>query len=154
MSEEKIASDKRASTLHAFERSLFGICTMSVKFRRLVYTILGGERVFPLARSCEMGATGKLFHAERRSRKQRPLPLKTIAGGGVVAKGWFSLYIRERSCLLLCSLLLKALLQNWHLYLRSGARDAFRDEGVEAAGGGRTATLAPGILMGKPRVEV
>lgn len=56
-------------------------------------------------------------------------------------------YVRDRSCLLRCSLRLKALLQNWHLYLRSGARDAFREEDVEAAGGGRTATLAPGILM-------
>ena len=54
--------------------------------------------------------------------------------------------IRDRSCRLRCSLLLKALWQNWHLYLRSGAREAFREDGVEAAGGGRTATLAPGIL--------
>jgi hypothetical protein len=37
-------------------------------------------------------------------------------------------------------------LQNWHLYLRSGAIEAFREEGVEAAGGGRTATLAPGMV--------
>ena len=54
--------------------------------------------------------------------------------------------VRDRSWRLRCSLLLKALLQNWHLYLRSGANEAFREEAVEAAGGGRTATLAPGIL--------
>jgi hypothetical protein len=29
--------------------------------------------------------------------------------------------LRERSCLLRCSLLLKARLQNWHLYFFSGA---------------------------------
>lgn len=63
-------------------------------------------------------------------------------------------YVRDRSCLLRCSLLLKALLQNWHLYLRSGASDAFRDEVVAAAGGVRTETLAPGIATtgkGRPR---
>lgn len=67
----------------------------------------------------------------------------------VCAENAWAKYVRDRSCLLRCSLLLKARLQNWHLYLRSGASDAFRDEGVEAAGGGRTATLAPGILMTK-----
>lgn len=61
----------------------------------------------------------------------------------------------ERSWRLRCSLLLKALAQNWHLYFLSGcvAPDAFR--GVDAAGAGvvvagavvgATATLAPGIL--------
>lgn len=45
-------------------------------------------------------------------------------------------------------------MQNWHLYLRSGARVAFREDGVEAAGGGRTATLAPGILTAESRVLV
>ena len=30
-------------------------------------------------------------------------------------------HLRERSCLLRCSLLLKARLQNWHLYFFSGA---------------------------------
>lgn len=55
--------------------------------------------------------------------------------------------IRERSCLLRCSLLLNALLQNWHLYFRSGcAAEAFRGTGVDEAEVGRTATLAPGIL--------
>lgn len=70
---------------------------------------------------------------------------------------WFvfqgrNFYVRDRSCRLRCSLRLKALLQNWHLYLRSGARVAFREDGVEAAGGGRTATLAPGILKAESRV--
>lgn len=54
--------------------------------------------------------------------------------------------VRDLSCLLRCSLLLKALLQNWHLYFRSGTREAFREAGVEEAEVGRTATLAPGIL--------
>ncbi|KAJ3482512.1 hypothetical protein NLG97_g7549 [Lecanicillium saksenae] len=36
-------------------------------------------------------------------------------------------------------------IDNWHLYLRSGARAVFRDD-VDAAWGGKTATLAPGIL--------
>lgn len=56
------------------------------------------------------------------------------------------LYVRDLSCRLRCSLLLKALWQNWHLYLRSGAIAAFRDAGAEDAGGGRTETFAPGIV--------
>jgi hypothetical protein len=59
--------------------------------------------------------------------------------------------VRDRSCRLRCSLLLKARLQNWHLYLRSGAMDVFREEDVEAAGGGNTATLAPGIVSAGSR---
>lgn len=55
-------------------------------------------------------------------------------------------HIRDRSCLLRCSLLLKARLQNWHLYFRSGAEEALRGAGVDAAEGGMTATLAAGIL--------
>ena len=54
--------------------------------------------------------------------------------------------IRDRSCLLRCSLLLKARLQNWHLYFLSGASEAFLVAGVDAAEDGMTATLAPGIL--------
>lgn len=56
--------------------------------------------------------------------------------------------IRDRSCRLRCSLLLKARAQYWHLYFLSGcAREAFRGTGVVAASaGGTTATLAPGIL--------
>ena len=70
---------------------------------------------------------------------------------GLLPKGG-NFHIRDRSCRLRCSLRLKALLQNWHLYLRSGARVALREDGVEAAGGGRTATLAPGILVAESRV--
>ena len=69
--------------------------------------------------------------------------------GKVCVQGMIDRDVRDRSCRLRCSLLLKALLQNWHLYLRSGAIEAFREDGVEAAGGGRTATLAPGILTAK-----
>jgi hypothetical protein len=56
--------------------------------------------------------------------------------------------VRDRSCRLRCSLLLKARAQYWHLYFLSGcAREAFRGTGVAAASvGGATATLAPGIL--------
>lgn len=58
-------------------------------------------------------------------------------------------YIRDRSCLLRCSLLLNALLQNWHLYFRSGCATAdFREAGAGVgAAVGRTATFAPGILI-------
>lgn len=54
----------------------------------------------------------------------------------------------DRSCLLRCSLLLNALLQNWHLYFRSGCATAdFREAGAGVgAAVGRTATFAPGIL--------
>lgn len=60
------------------------------------------------------------------------------------------MHIRDRSCLLLCSLLLKAREQYWHLYFLSGASEVFREAGVgdaAAAGSADTAgTLAPGIL--------
>lgn len=55
-------------------------------------------------------------------------------------------HIRDRSWRLRCSLLLNARLQNWHLYFLSGASEAFREAGVDAADDGMTATLAPGIL--------
>ena len=41
--------------------------------------------------------------------------------------------LRDRSCRLRCSLLLKARLQNWHLYFFSGAEPVFRAAGDEAA---------------------
>jgi hypothetical protein len=43
------------------------------------------------------------------------------------------LYLRDRSCLLRCSLLLNALLQNWHLYFFS-AGPIFRPEAGVAVG--------------------
>lgn len=58
---------------------------------------------------------------------------------------------RDRSCLLRCSLLLKALAQNWHLYFLSGCgppTEDLRAAGVDVAGvAGATATLAAGISM-------
>lgn len=78
-----------------------------------------------------------------------------IEGGtGEGVDGYDRWHVRDLSCRLRCSLLLKALLQNWHLYLRSGASEAFREDDVEAAEGGRTATLAPGILMTRSRFRV
>ena len=59
--------------------------------------------------------------------------------------------LRDRSCLLRCSLLLKALLQNWHLYFLSGTSDPFLDAGVDKADVGRTATLAPGMVTERLR---
>lgn len=57
-------------------------------------------------------------------------------------------FVCERSCLLRCSLLLKARLQNWHLYFLSGASEVFREAGVDAADDGNAAaTLGPGILF-------
>ena len=41
--------------------------------------------------------------------------------------------LRERSWRLRCSLLLKARLQNWHLYFFSGAEPDLRAAGDEAA---------------------
>jgi hypothetical protein len=63
-------------------------------------------------------------------------------------------HVRDRSCLLRCSLLLKARAQNWHLYFRSGcdAEDGLRTAGVEVAGvAGTTATLAAGIVVERRR---
>ena len=42
-------------------------------------------------------------------------------------------YLRDLSCLLRCSLLLKARLQNWHLYFFSGTSEGFRPGAGEAA---------------------
>jgi hypothetical protein len=51
----------------------------------------------------------------------------------------------DLSCLLRCSLLLKARLQNWHLYFFSGASDDFLIADDDAAVGS-TDILATGIL--------
>lgn len=51
---------------------------------------------------------------------------------------------RDRSCLLRCSLRLKALLQNWHLYFFSAAIEAFGG-GDESAGLGEGTLGAGGI---------
>jgi hypothetical protein len=61
-------------------------------------------------------------------------------------------YVRDRSCLLRCSLLLKARAQNWHLYFLSGCVvDVFRGVGVDAAdAAGTTATLAAGMMRWVP----
>lgn len=49
--------------------------------------------------------------------------------------------LRDLSCLLRCSLLLKALLQNWHLYFFSGTMDDdFRIVDVDDAAMGKTLT--------------
>lgn len=57
-------------------------------------------------------------------------------------------FVCDRSCLLRCSLLLNARLQNWHLYFLSGAaEEVFREAGVDEADAAGTATLAVGILM-------
>ena len=56
--------------------------------------------------------------------------------------GW---NLRDLSCLLRCSLLLKALLQNWHLYFFSGAKaDDADDDFLIAAVVGMT--LATGMF--------
>lgn len=57
----------------------------------------------------------------------------------------------DLSCLLRCSLLLKARLQNWHLYFFSGANNDEADEdlriAVDDAAVGRTFILATGMLI-------
>jgi hypothetical protein len=54
--------------------------------------------------------------------------------------------VRDRSCRLRCSLLLNALLQNWHLYFFSGARDDFRV--LAGAAEGTAETLAGMVQAG------
>lgn len=55
--------------------------------------------------------------------------------------------LRDLSWRLLCSLLLNARLQNWHLYFFSGATDDLRfDDGEAEVVAGRTATAAAGIV--------
>lgn len=58
-------------------------------------------------------------------------------------------YLRDRSCLLLCSLLLKARLQNWHLYFFSGAEalDDFFAEAGEFESAGIAVSVAAGIAV-------
>ena len=61
---------------------------------------------------------------------------------GEEEEGW---NLRDLSCLLRCSLLLKALLQNWHLYFFSGAKaDDADDDFLIAAVVGMT--LATGVF--------
>lgn len=58
--------------------------------------------------------------------------------------------LRDLSCRLRCSLLLKARLQNWHLYFFSGASDDDDDDlrmADDEAAGGRTVMFATGILV-------
>lgn len=58
--------------------------------------------------------------------------------------------LRDLSCLLRCSLLLKARLQNWHLYFFSGANDDDDDDlriADDDAAVGRTVILATGMLI-------
>lgn len=58
--------------------------------------------------------------------------------------------LRDLSCLLRCSLLLKARLQNWHLYFFSGANDDDDDDlriAADVAAVGRTVILATGMLI-------
>lgn len=116
VTEKKVAAHEGAATLHALKRPLFGICIDGLA--------LGGL-------DCEGRGRGRGDDRGRgRGRGRSPKESN----------------IRDRSCLLLCSLLLKALLQNWHLYFLSGASEVFRVAGVDAAEVGMTATLAPGIL--------
>jgi hypothetical protein len=65
-------------------------------------------------------------------------------GRGNRSEGIAENNLRDLSCLLRCSLRLKALLQNWHLYFFSGASDDFLIEEDDAAVG-RTFMLATGI---------
>jgi hypothetical protein len=67
-------------------------------------------------------------------------------------EGWCK-NLRDRSCLLRCSLLLKARAQYEHLYFLSGTTDAFLDVGVDATGDCIVATLAPGIVSAVALVE-
>lgn len=56
--------------------------------------------------------------------------------------------LRERSCLLRCSLLLKARAQNWHLYFFSGASDDLRLAAAgEAASAGKSEAAGAGMLV-------
>jgi len=58
-----------------------------------------------------------------------------------------NMYLRDRSCLLLCSLRLKARLQNWHLYFFSGATEGFRLAEGDVDEAGMTETEAAGIAL-------
>lgn len=54
--------------------------------------------------------------------------------------------LRDLSCLLRCSLLLKALLQNWHLYFFSGARADEADDDFLMAADDAVDDMATGML--------
>lgn len=60
--------------------------------------------------------------------------------------GEISSNLRDLSCLLRCSLLLKALLQNWHLYFFSGAKADEADDDFLMAADDAVDDIATGIL--------
>lgn len=55
--------------------------------------------------------------------------------------------LRDRSCLLRCSLLLNARLQNWHLYFFSGTPATFLLGGGELPSAGTESSVAVGIVL-------
>ena len=67
----------------------------------------------------------------------------TIAGSSIED---FIADLRDLSCRLLCSLRLKARLQNWHLYFFSGAPPTFRADEGDAEDACITA-VAAGIVI-------
>ena len=127
MTKKKVTAHKSASALHALKWPLLG-----VYFK--VSNSLGEGRV-----------SAPVFVKKKRREEEQQKE------GGTRKNG---VHLRERSWRLRCSLLLKARLQNWHLYFLSGAAAGFRAAGVAAAAGaggaavGITATLAPGMFVG------
>ena len=86
---------------------------------------------------CAAPPTKNVLHATRAERGETG----TRGGGG---KEHQHCYLRDLSCLLRCSLLEKARLQNWHLYFFSGSDDFLicDDDAV-----GRTFMAAAGMFF-------
>lgn len=83
-------------------------------------------------------------------KKNSPAPARTSQFTQKTSALWE--YVRERSCLLLCSLRLKAREQYWHLYFLSGACEIFPPGAVvgeaaaDAVAGAAETTAGPGIV--------
>jgi hypothetical protein len=89
----------------------------------------------------------KLLAACLTKPPPRRAPQRTQAAGNPPRDKNIRINLRDLSCLLRCSLRLKARLQNWHLYFFSGTEVDFRtgEVAVEAV---EVAMSAPGIVAG------
>lgn len=97
--------------------------------------------------SSSMRSTGGGGRDDSRSRAKRK---KSRGEGRMIhqPQGMECGNIRDLSCLLRCSLLLKARLQNWHLYFFSGAIDDDDDFLMAVADAAVGVMTATGIVAG------
>ena len=137
VSQQEVSSDKGTSALEALERTFFRICkAMETEYVSDAFVAIPA-RLFSTSPSRPRHDRKMLrlffnpspFLSTPRSTKKGNLQIRRKQE----AEGT---NLRDLSCLLRCSLLLNARLQNWHLYFFSGVFAGFfagGDPGPEAA---------------------